>query len=38
MWQRQLFGLDPTVFYALVIGATVLIAAVLVFLIVRRKK
>jgi hypothetical protein len=38
MWQPQLFGLNPTVFYALVIGATVLIAAVLAFLIVRRKK
>ena len=38
MWQSQLFGLDPTVFYVLVIGATVLIVVVLAFLIVRRKK
>ena len=38
MWQPQLLGLDPTVFYALVIGATVLIVVVLAFLIVRRKK
>jgi hypothetical protein len=38
MWQPQLLGLDPTVFYALVIGAIVLIVVVLAFLIVRRKK
>jgi hypothetical protein len=38
MWQPQLLGLDPTVFYALVIGATVLIVVVLAFLIFRRKK
>jgi hypothetical protein len=38
IWQPQPVGLDPTVFYALAIGATVLIAVVLAFLIVRRKK
>jgi hypothetical protein len=38
IWQPQLFGLDPTVFYALVIGAVVLIVFVLTFLIARRKK
>jgi len=38
MWQPQLLGLDPTVFYTLVIGAIVLIVVVLAFLIVRRKK
>ena len=37
MWQPQLFGMNPTVFYGLVIGTTVLIA-VLAFLIIRRKK
>ena len=38
IWQPQLLGLDPTVFYALVIGTIVLIAVVLAFLIARRKK
>jgi len=38
MWQPQLMGLDSTVFYALVIGATVLIVALLAFFIVKRKK
>jgi hypothetical protein len=38
MWQPQLFGLDPTVFCVLAIGATVLIVAMLTFLIARRKK
>jgi hypothetical protein len=38
IWQPQLLGLDPPVFYTLVIGATVLIAAVLAFLLARRKK
>jgi hypothetical protein len=38
MWQPQLFGLDPTVFYGLVIGAAAFVVVVLVFLIVRRKK
>jgi hypothetical protein len=33
-----MLGLDPAVFYALVIGAAVLIGVVLAFLIVRRKK
>ena len=36
IWQPQVFGLDPPVFYALVIGAVVLI--VLTILIVKRKK
>jgi hypothetical protein len=38
IWQPQLLGLDPTVFYALVIGVPVLIVVVLAFFIVRRKK
>jgi hypothetical protein len=38
IWQPQMLGLDPAVFYALVIGAAVLIGVVLAFLIVRRKK
>jgi hypothetical protein len=38
IWQPQLLGLDPTVFYALVIGVVVLVVVVLAFLIVRRKK
>lgn len=38
IWQPQLLGLDPTVFYGLVIGAAVLVVVVLAFLIVRRKK
>ena len=38
IWQPQLLGLDPTFFYALVIGAAVLIAVVLAFLLARRKK
>ena len=37
IWQPQVFGLDPPVFYALVIGAIVLII-VLMILIVKRKK
>lgn len=37
IWQPQLFGLDPLVFYALVIAAVMLIV-VLTFLIVKRKK
>ncbi len=38
MWQPQLFGLDPTVFYGLVIGAAVLVVVVLAFFVVKRKK
>ena len=37
IWQPQLLGLDPAVFYTLVIGVAVLIA-VLLALIVRRRK
>ncbi|MCW4043906.1 MAG: hypothetical protein NWE94_00110 [Candidatus Bathyarchaeota archaeon] len=38
LWQAQMFGLEPTVFYVLIIVFVVLIVAVLVFLFVRRKK
>ena len=38
IWQPQLFGLEPAVFYAVAIGVVVLIAVVLAFLIFRRKK
>jgi hypothetical protein len=38
IWQPQVFGLDPPVFYALVIGAVVLVGVVLTLLIVKRKK
>ena len=37
MWQAQIFGLDPTVFYALVIAA-VAILVVIAFFVIRRKK
>ena len=37
MWQAQIFGLDPTVFYALVIAA-VAILVVIAFFFIRRKK
>jgi hypothetical protein len=37
MWQAQMFGLDPTVFYALVIAA-VAILVVIAFFVIRRKK
>jgi hypothetical protein len=37
MWQAQLFGLDPTVFYAIVIAA-VAILIVIAFFVLRRKK
>jgi hypothetical protein len=37
MWQPQIFGLDPTVFYALVI-AVAAILAVIAFFFIRRKK
>jgi hypothetical protein len=37
MWQSQIFGLDPTVFYALVIAA-VAILVVIAFFFTRRKK
>lgn len=37
MWQPRIFGLDPTVFYALVIAA-VTILVVIAFFVMRRKK
>jgi hypothetical protein len=37
MWQPQLLGLDPTVFYAIVIAA-VAISVIIAFLVIRRKK
>ena len=38
MWQSQIFGLEPTAFYALLIGAPIVIAAVIALIAVRRKK
>ena len=38
MWQPQIFGLDPTVFYALLILAATAIVAVIALFAVRRKK
>jgi hypothetical protein len=38
MWQPQIFGLEPTVFYVLLILAATAIVAVIAFLAVRRKK
>jgi hypothetical protein len=38
MEQPQIFGLDPTIFYAFVIGVTVIIVAVIVIFAMRRKK
>ncbi len=38
IWQSQLFGLDPAVFYALVVGVAVLIVVVVAVLVFRRKK
>jgi hypothetical protein len=38
LWQSQVLGLDPTVFYAVVIGAVTLIAVVLAVFIFKRKK
>jgi hypothetical protein len=38
LWQPQTLGLDPTVFYAVVIGVAAFIVVVLVVFIVRRKK
>jgi hypothetical protein len=38
IWQPQLFGLDPAVFYALVVGTVVVVIAVLAALVVRRRK
>jgi hypothetical protein len=38
MWQPQILGLDPTVFYAVVVGAAVVITAVIALIAVRRKK
>jgi hypothetical protein len=38
MWQPQSLGLDPTVFYAVVIGSAVAIVAVIAFFVVYKKK
>jgi hypothetical protein len=38
LWQSQIQGLNPTVFYAMVIGAVALIIVVLTVFIMRRKK
>lgn len=38
LWQPQIFGLDSAVFYALVIGVTVVIIAVIAIFVMRRKK
>ena len=38
MWQPQIFGLEPTVFYALLILAATLMVVVIAFFAVRRKK
>jgi len=38
MWQPQILGLDPTVFYAVVIGSAVAIVAVIAFFVVLKKK
>ena len=38
IWQPQLFGLDPALFYALVSGLALLVGVVVAFLIFRRKK
>jgi hypothetical protein len=37
MWQPQIFGLDPTVFYALVIAAVAILAVIAFFFILRKK-
>jgi hypothetical protein len=37
MWQAQIFGLDSTLFYALIIVAVAIIAAI-IFFVIRRKK
>jgi hypothetical protein len=37
MWQPQILGLDPTVFYALLIVAAVAVLIVIVFFVARRK-
>jgi hypothetical protein len=38
IWQSQILGLNPTVFYVTIIGATVLIVVALAVVITRRKK
>jgi hypothetical protein len=38
IWQPQILGLNPTVFYVTIIGATVLIVVALAVVITRRKK
>jgi hypothetical protein len=38
MWQPQILGLDSTTFYSLVIIAVVILAAIIAFLVIRRKK
>jgi hypothetical protein len=37
LWQAQLFGLEPTVFYTLIIAA-IAIVAIVAFLVIRRRK
>jgi hypothetical protein len=37
MWQAQIFGLDPVVFYAVVVVAVAMLA-VIAFFVTRRKK
>jgi hypothetical protein len=38
LWQSQIFGLEPTVFYALLIVITVIIVVVIAFFVMRKKK
>jgi len=38
MWQAQTVGLEPTVFYVLVIGAAIVIVAMVALFVMRRKK
>lgn len=38
MWQAQLFGLDPIVFYAIIIGVIVIVVALTLFAVRKKKK
>jgi hypothetical protein len=38
MWQPRIFGIDPTIFYALTIGTAVVIAIIIIAIVLRRKK
>lgn len=38
MWQAQVFGLESTVFYAVVIGVAVIVVVVVAFFLMRKKK